>query len=274
MLDPHNVRLNIVLSANGIALIRNSGWFKKQHMVLAERVCAEDDLAVQLRSMLAESKCERLPTTITLSDAMVRIWMVTPPQNTVRLSDCQAAAAARFQALYGEPMTDWELSADWDPRQPFLACALPRKLLQTLQSIAQERQLTLLEIAPQFIATWNRRHAQLAPDAWLGVLHGHVLTIGAVHQQRLCGVRVTSLTSESLNDKHWLQQHLKREALRMNLPTPSQLQLCGSAPAHWVIQTAGAEGAIRCTPLESAAVGMPTVTGAALAQAAMAGGRQ
>lgn len=272
MRNRYTDRLRIGVSAHGITLLHTGGWFKKHSTVLADRawpehaLAAPEQMAARLRSMLTEYKCERLSATIVLSDALVRLWSVTPPQNSARLSDCQAATALRFQTLYGEPMTDWELAADWDARQPFLACAMPRPLLRTIEEVAREHQLTLLEIAPQFIAAWNRWRAEIGAASWFGVLHDEVLSIGAIHQRRLCAVRAAPLPADALDDRGWLPRHLQREALRLNLDMPAEIQLCGPIPEPWVSRAAGA---LRCTRLDAHRIadGAPFSAGIALAHA-------
>lgn len=280
-------KLHIGLSETGITLVRSGGWLKKQSTVLAERSLSVENSVensvehpaapaqhvVQLRSMLTEFKCQRCSVTIVLSDALVRLWSVTPPPNTVRLSDCQAATTVRFQSLYGEALTDWALAADWDARQQFMACAMPRQLLQALLTVAQEHQLTVLDIVPLSIASWNRWHADLHPAAWFGVLHDNVLTLAApsqFKQRRLSAIRALPFPKEARDDKNWLQQNLKREALRMRVAMPSQLQLCGAVPQHWVTHSAAA---LRCTRLDAQVECAPISAGVALAHIGMTSGR-
>jgi hypothetical protein len=250
-------RLRIGLAQDGITLLHTSGGLRSRTSILAECRLSEEDVAVpdrlpaRLRSILTETKCAGLPTTIMLDDAYCRLWIVTPPQNAASLSDCKAAAAVRFQTLYGEPITGWELAADWDARRPFVACAVPHALLQALQQVAIEYKLTLLDIAPQFIGAWNRWHAGLRPNAWFGVLHEDTLTIGATISGRLQVIRATSvpvaLPADSAVDKEWLSGHLSREALRMNLAMPADIQLCGPIPGDWT--TPG--GALNCMRLDA-----------------------
>ncbi|MEC5217701.1 hypothetical protein RCH09_002663 [Actimicrobium sp. GrIS 1.19] len=254
------------LSPQGATLMRTTGWLKRSTTVLADHVWSDDEFSVsekrvaRLRSVLAN--CRGMALTVTLSDTLVRIWSVTPPDNTTRLADCEAASALRFQTLYGESISGWEAAADWDARQLFLACAMPRALLQELRTVALELHLTVLAITPQFFAAWNRWRKELRPDAWFAIVHDDVLTIGAIAQQRLRAVRATAMTNEVLHDRQWLPRHLQREALRLNLAMPAALQLCGDAPAHWTVQ--GSDG-VRCTRLDAHVEGNSVVAGIALA---------
>jgi hypothetical protein len=233
--------LRIGLSKSGLTLLYSRGLWRQKSEVVADCRLSEEEaaspelMAVKLRGLLDDARCARLPVRIILADNWVRFWLVTPPQNASRLSDCHAAAAARFQALYGEPLTNWQMTADWDARQPFLACALPHALLVSLQQVGRDCRLALLEIVPQFIAAWNRLRTDLKAGAWLGVMQGDVLSIGAISRQRLCAVRALRLTADAALDPNWLPQQLTREALRLNLPLPSEIQVCGGMPADWVM---------------------------------------
>ena len=88
-----------------------------------------DALAGALRVLLADAGCAGWPATIVLADELVRLWQVTPPAGTARLADLEAAAAVRFQSLYGDSAGAWQLSANWDAARPFLAAGAPRALL-------------------------------------------------------------------------------------------------------------------------------------------------
>jgi hypothetical protein len=166
------------------------------------------------------------PLTIVLADDLARLWQVVPPRQAGRLSDLEAAAAMRFQALYGEPAAAWTIRAGWDPVQPFLAAALPRALLGALEQGAAVRQMPLLEIVPQFVAVMNRCAGALKPGAWFGVVHDRVLTLGA-------GATVRAVALPDDVGAAWLAEHLAREAMRLNLPVPERVQLWGDVPSAW-----------------------------------------
>lgn len=246
--------LRIGLSRTGITLLKTSGLLRSQTSVLANAALAEEAstaperLGAQLHDMLVATNCARLATTIILSDDWVRLLMVTPPQNAGSVQDCRAAADMRFQALYGEPVSAWALEADWDARHAFLACAIPQPLLDMLRQTADMNRLTLISIAPQFVIMWNHWRRELQANAWFGVAQDDRLTLGAVDRQRLCAVRSVAVPHGAWQEKQWLPEHLVREALRLNLPVPSHIQLCGSVPGQWVTQTMGA---LTCTRLDA-----------------------
>jgi hypothetical protein len=234
--------LRIGLSKTGASVVCTSGWLQTHCEVLAEWAGSEDEgtspesVINRLGVLLKDVDCSRMPARIVLSDSWVRRWMVAPPQNATSLADCQAAASVRFQALFGEAMSDWHLAADWDARQPFLACAIPRSLLTSLQRVASEHRMVLLEVVPHFVAAWNSWRKQLQEGIWFGVLHKKVLTIAVLGQNRPEFVRDVTLSDEAMCDQHRVPEILAREALRLNVPMPPEIRLCGQIPAHWVMQ--------------------------------------
>ncbi|MGZ5819750.1 MAG: hypothetical protein ACXWJD_13510 [Burkholderiaceae bacterium] len=239
---PGSTSLRIGLAPNGIAIMKTSGWLRPQTTLLAEcalspaQSASPEAVATELRRLLADVKCVNLPVSIVVADQWARLFMVIPPQNSGSLQDCKAAAAMRFQQLYGEALDRCELRADWQTQHAFLACAIPTPLLAAVQKIAQDHKLTLLSVVPQFIATWNQWRNNLKADAWFGLVHDSMLTLAAIDQQRICAVRTTTLP-EGAWDAQWLTTHLTREAMLLNVPIPKQVQLCGSVPSQSVLNS-------------------------------------
>jgi hypothetical protein len=239
---PGSTSLRVGFAPNGIALMKTSGWLRHQTTLIAEcalssaQSVSPETVATQLRSLLTNAKCANLPISIVVADQWTRLFMVNPPQNSGSLQDCKAAAAMRFQQLYGESLDSWQLRADWQTQHAFLACALPTALLTSLQQTAHDYRLTLLSVAPQFIATWNQWRNNLKPDAWFGLVHENTLTLAAIDQQRISSVRTTTLPEDGW-DAQWLTTHLAREAMLLNLPVPKQVQLCGSIPSQSVLNS-------------------------------------
>lgn len=255
MLDGLNKHLRIGVSRTGIALLQTSGWMRSRATLLAEcgmtaeQAASADWLAARLSGMIAEAKCVSQTVTVIVADDLVRMFMVNPPQNATRLQDCRAAAEMRFHTLYGDAVGGWQLEADWDAKRPFLACAIPCMLPAALRAAASERRLALVEIAPRFIAAWNRWHASLRPDKWFGAVHDGMLTLGVMDGRHLCAVRSTPIPAGSWDNGAWLPEHLAREALRLNLAAPKGMQLCGDIPGQWATQ---AFGTVTCERLDAA----------------------
>lgn len=123
-------------------------------------------------------------------------------------------------------MANWQLAADWNAIHPFLACCLPHPLLSALQQFAQKNRFQLISVQPQFVASWNGWRHRLHKDDWFGQLHNRVLSLGATVKGKLHAIRATNIPDHA-QGSDWLQQHVAREALRLNLPVPRRLQLCG-----------------------------------------------
>lgn len=229
--------LHIGLSKAGIALVHQRGWLRPSTQLIDQCSLADEaDVTVELvasrlAQMLGKAACRRLSTRLVLADHWARHWMVTPPGNAVQAADCQAAAAARFQALYGEPLSAWQLAADWDARRPFLAAALPAALLAALRQVCERHQLSQREVSTQFVTGWNRWRRSLQPGAWFAVVHGTTMTLGAVLGGRLSAVRGLVVPEQA--EAGWLATAVHREAMRWMIDAPQQLQCCGDWPASW-----------------------------------------
>lgn len=229
--------LRIGVAHHALALVKTSRWQGAPLEVLAEHRFdgaiepGFEAIGAALRQLLADAKCAGWPATIVLADELARVWQVSPPRQSSRVADLEAAAALRFQSLYGEPASNWQVAAGWDAGKPFLAAAMPRHLLSLLQHAASEQQLALVEIVPQFVAGWNQWCEAIKPGAWYGLVQQNVLTLGAVDGGAVRAVRACALPDGA--GLEWLGQHVAREALRLNLPVPERLQLSGAAPAAW-----------------------------------------
>lgn len=77
------------------------------------------------------------PWRVGFSTEVSRHWLLTPPPGLSSLAELQAFATTRFQALFGEPPTDWHITADWHASHPFLCAALPLRLTSPLDDAAR-----------------------------------------------------------------------------------------------------------------------------------------
>jgi hypothetical protein len=238
--------LRLGVAGGAVALVKTSRWGAPAALVAEQAYQGAAGLQDAIKDVL-RGEHAGWPLTIVLADDLVRLWQVTPPQQAARLADLEAAAALRFQRLYGEPASDWILRAGWDLDRPFLAAAMPRTLLAALEQGAAAGQLTLVEIVPQFVALLNRCAGALKPGAWFGTVHDNVLTLGARDAGAVVAVRAQALPDGA--NAGWLAEHLAREALRLNLAVPERLQLWGGVPPAWL----GANA----TLLGAAAAGWP-----------------
>lgn len=254
--------LRLGLAAGHASLWRSSRWRAPAWTLLGEAAYAPDDslhgdfsalgqaLAQLLDRLLPAGEYAGWPLSVVLDDGLARLWQVDAPQGATRLADIEAAAALRFQSLYGDAPGLWHSSSAWDARAPFF-CAVPRALLAQLTRVAAARKLALIFITPQFARHWNRWHGALKPGAWFGQLQDNALTLGVLHDGRLRAVRALPVPPGAGRD--WLEQTLAREALLQGVPAPALLQLCGAPPASWLAPRAA--GGFACQPFALPAAG-------------------
>lgn len=242
--------LRLGLGHDSLALVRVGRLFGRGATVLAEARLddARDPqaLAQALRALLADRRLAGWPLSVVLADELVRLWQVAPPPAAARPADLEAAAALRYQALFGALPTGWKIAADWQATRPFLAAALPLALLDVLEQAAREARCHLVEIVPQFVAAMNAWRRQHRPGAWFGLVHGQVLTLAAYDGRTLAALRTAVVPPGA--DREWLESHVAREALRVGVGRPERVQVCGPAPRSW----ASHEGRLKfgCTLLE------------------------
>lgn len=266
-LTPSSLRIGI--SRSGISVVRRQGWLRRRMDVIGQSPTLDSphdvaQSAALLDDILAAGRYRRLPATVTLADDFVRLFMVTPPLNTSRLEDCSAAADVRFQSLYGERPNDWKISADWDLRKPFLACALPSAVVDAILRVCAEHGLILMEMVPHFVAAWNRYSAALKPGAWFAVVHNRNLTMAAIEGRRLVATRAMAIPEDPGSRLRWVREELRREGLRLNLAMPPRLQFCGDlhtqqplqAEGEFVFERLDAEQGGRTGPLQPAGVAL------------------
>ena len=239
--------LCVGVGASGVSLVRSGGWRGTGATLLAEQSFlpgerSHEGIGPALRALFSGHEHAGWPVSFVLDDALARLWQVTPPPGAAHLADLEAAAALRFELLYGEGPGAWSMTAGWDAVQPFFAAAVPRTLLAVLNDSAQEHGLAVVGIAPHFISAWNRWCCALKPGAWFGLMHDKTLCIGATDGGRLCAVRVVSLLALPPSAaQEWLTGVVTREALLLGLAAPTLLQLCGQVPAG--LRQAGANPA-------------------------------
>ena len=232
----------IGISETEVTFLRENGAaVQESSRALGER--GEMPTAMQLQAalggLLDDDKLATLPARIVVADSWARFWMVVPPGNAASIADCESAAMARFMALFGDSPLEWEISADYDARQPYLACAIPRWLISTLKQISQERSLALLSVAPQFVVAWNAWCRKIGPDDWFGVMHENRMTYAVAGEKGPAAVGAVNLPPQAIADQERLHEILLRDALRLNVPAPQVLKLCGRVPLHWVMQQIG-----------------------------------
>jgi len=263
--------LRIGVSRSAVAVLRSSRWSGDKLSRLAEQeVLATGDvyaaIGQAIDTLLRSAACAGhagWPVSFVLDDDLLRLWQVALPTGATRPQDLAAAAAMRFQVLYGESAAAWSINTGWAAGAPFFG-AMPRTLLFQIERAAAAHKLHIVAIVPHFAAAWNRWQAALAKGAWYGLLHDGVLTFAAVEAGVLRAVRPLPVPAGAGHD--WLNQSLRREALLLDLAAPSKLMLSGLAPLAWSKQSATA-GDLPLVWLEPAMAGVDWPASALLARA-------
>ncbi|GAB3468189.1 hypothetical protein GCM10027321_36360 [Massilia terrae] len=243
--------LRIGVAPGALALVRTSIW-RHEHALLLEDVHVKGDgregLTDALYALLDRHPVRGWPLTLVLADELVRLWQVTPPRGSTRLSDLKAASALRFQTLFGDSAADWRIQADWSATRPFLAAALPQAWLDGFFGVARARRCHLTEVVPQLVAALNQYRRLRRPDAWFGLSHGGVLNLAVFDGKAFTAVRATPFPSGA--DCDWLNAYIAREALRIGVERPGRLEICGPTPRAWAVNPERLEFA--CTVFEDA----------------------
>jgi hypothetical protein len=219
------------VSPKALALVRVPR-FGGAPEIVSEQACDIDHAAAwqdALDAVMAPAAGAKV--VIVIADDLLRTWQVTPPQGASRMGDLEAAAALRFQSLFGGSSADWKLAAAWRADRPFLASAIPRNLWNVLEACAARHQLAIVEAVPHFAAAWNRwRHAR-QEGAWFGVVHNGLLTLGQTDAAGLSGLHTLAVPAGAGHD--WLALQIAREAMRQQATAPERVQLSGQVPDSW-----------------------------------------
>ena len=238
MLDRLGHRLTLAIGLHGLTLVRQQGWLRHSHVLLARQAwdepLADADLVQALDATLASCKLRQLPVAVVLADPLVRTWRVQPPKNAAGMKDCEAAAAMRFSSIFEEAPEDWVIACAPAGIDTFLAFGVKRSLERGLRHVLQSRGLPLTSMTPEFVALWNHWEHLLPAENWFGVCTPGGLGLGIVEGQRLAGLRQLQVPLPAQATAEWLAESVRREADRINLPAPKGLALCGNAPAHWL----------------------------------------
>lgn len=183
-----------------------------------------------LQRLFTQDSWQKRGARIVLGADVVRYFVVQPFSNGRRLQDSIDAATHRFQQLYGaDDLKHWDIQGHWSIDQTFLACAIPKKLLQQLQQSAQQYPFQIDAITPQFVFAWNDLHRHLSTRQWLLINEGTHVVLGMLDQTGLVAVRIIPRKEQMST----LTEIIKREALSFDLPLPTTVVLCGAMEAQW-----------------------------------------
>ena len=191
----------------------------------AQRGAALD--ALLLRHAVAGSTLHVL-----VADVWTPTASVQPPANGATLEDLQAAVALRLRAVT-DGTTGWEAASEPRVSGRFVASALRSGLLDVLRKQCQRHGLHLVSVQPVFAAVWNHWHSALANGQWLGICSAGVLTLCVAPKLHMEQLRRLDFAAQDAENPRWPVDAAQRESLRLGLPVPATLALCGAVPLPW-----------------------------------------
>lgn len=166
---------------------------------------------------------------VTVSDVWSRSWMFSVPVGVNTLDELQALAAARFEALFGIAPEGWQLMADWKASGDIMACALPMRLLEALQSEAGQKGWRVRSIQPSLVRLLGAWMKQIPDDAWVACYGLHSMTLVRVAEGEVRHIRRHPFLVPP--DASVLQSLVEVEMLRLGQVAPEALCVLGMTPS-------------------------------------------
>ena len=228
--------LALSLGPQGAQLALRRGLWRPRYQVLeslvwqaqasdAQRAAALD--ALLLRHATAGSALEVL-----VADLWVPSVGVQPLLHGATLADLQAATALRLRAVT-DTSTGWETASEPRVGGPFIASALRSGVLDMLRDPCQRHGLHLVSVQPLFAALWNHWHRALVPGQWLGICGADAVTLCVAPKRHVEQLRRLDFADAQAQEPRWPMDAAQRESLRLGLPAPAALALCGAVPTAW-----------------------------------------
>lgn len=168
-----------------------------------------------LRGWVASRPARRAGLHVVLSNRFLR-YAVLPWHDGLAASQERAAQARHLMRdTYGEAAAQWHLKvAEAGYGEPALACAVDRRLVESLHDIADEGRLRLDAIQPLLMVAYNRFRRELGNDACLLVLEPGVLCCAVLRGGRWQTVQVSQM-----GDAGWSEALVERQIAVHDLPT-------------------------------------------------------
>jgi len=240
------------LGPQGAQLALRSGLWRPRFQLLGSMVWETHANDAQRSAALDALLLRRTVTGSTLDVLVADVWApsasVQPPVNGGALEDLQAAVALRLRAVT-DAATGWEAASEPRVSGRFIASALRTGLLDVLLDQCQRHGLQLVSVQPLFAAVWNHWRASLASGQWLGICGAGVLTLCVAPKHHMEQLRRLDFATQDAQDPHWPVDAAQRECLRLGLPLPATLALCGAVPLPWRDTMRTAASARRGTPV-------------------------
>lgn len=246
MLDRLQQRLCLVLTPAHVYLVKSFAWPRSSGSLLGTWQVSQDTapsfthLEGALEQAMKAAAAHASGVQVYLSDPLTRWWLVDVPAKATQCKDLEAAAAMRFQQLFDESSTDWEISCSFESQGSFMACAVPRPLHQLLTHVTHRHRMTAVSMQPEFVAVWNKWCVHIKPGEWLVMLRPQSVSLVVANARGIAAVRQIRWLPAFALEADWLQQQAKQEALRLHAPLPTRLHVCGKHPSTWLKSTADA----------------------------------
>ena len=229
-LKPKRIRVGI--SPGSVVVTASQGFWRPTNQIVAGRSVPADKIGVfqhlcdMLATMVNEHGLQGCTASLVISDALVRQWLVDPPSNPGSLDDLRAAAASRFQSLFGESPATWEIRGDWQSARPFVASALPQAHVQALNTTLKACRLQADSICPQTVVSLNRWCKRLMAGSWLVLYQDGRATILVIDGAgELAGLRQVQCGPQEIANEPSFTQFLRLQAMLMGMPLPSIIQI-------------------------------------------------
>ncbi len=188
---------------------------------------APADLAAAVGSITWPAEWRRGSLRVVVDDRWCRSFMVRAPSNARSAAELDLCIQARMHALFGDDETPWVLIADRRVSGLFVACAVPKALVDALGALAQAAGARLESIRP----TWVQVCVHHATPGWAAILAEHTQSLVFAGRDGVGHVR-TSTSAEPL-DAEAMQRWFRLERSRADL---DEARSAGT----WVTVTVGA----------------------------------
>ena len=236
MLNPIGDRYSLSLGPQGAQLALRSGMWRPRYRLLGSLAWSAQASDAQRGDVLDELLMRHTTAGGALKVLVDDLWVpstsVQPPVNASTLADLKAAVALRLHTVT-DAATGWETASEPRFAGRFVASALRSGLLDLLREQSQRYGLHLVSVQPLFAAIWNHWHVAMAPGQWLGICRAGALTLCIAPNRHVEQLRRLEFVPANAQEPRWPGDAVQREALRLGVPTPSALALCGAVPPVW-----------------------------------------
>jgi len=229
-------RFALSLGPQGALLVQRSGWLRPRFRFIESQSwplqATDEQRGALLDALLLRHTKAGADLEVLVADLWVPSVSVQPPSNGAALDDLSAAVSLRLGAVT-DSATDWQVASTPRMGGRFVASALRSTLMDMLRAQCQRHGLHLVSVQPLFAAVWNHWHAALQPGQWLGICGDGVLTLCIAPQRHMEQLRRWDFAPADAHTLLWPVEAAQREAMRLGLPSPAAVGLCGAVPLAW-----------------------------------------